>query len=76
MYTKANVMFKEAGMNISEWSTNSVFVNIIIQSEEKSSMSTIKVLSHYWNTNQDSNNSYVIERNVSYEQFGMQTSNP
>ncbi|KAH3700717.1 hypothetical protein DPMN_075696 [Dreissena polymorpha] len=40
-------------MNLREWSTNSVFVNNIIQSEDKSSMSTIKVLGHYWNTNQD-----------------------
>ncbi|KAH3778404.1 hypothetical protein DPMN_179861 [Dreissena polymorpha] len=69
MYTKANVMFKEAGMNLREWSTNSIFVNNIIQSEDKSSMSTINVLEH-------ESRHFVIERTVSYEQFGKQTSNP
>lgn len=50
---KAKAMFRNAAMNLREWSTNNETFNKLIPNEDKTKAEVIKVLGRTWNTRQD-----------------------
>ena len=53
LYTTSKKMFKEAAMNLREWSTNSDLVRKVIPEEDKATTEDIGILGHLWSTKQD-----------------------
>ena len=54
LYHGAKTIFKEASMNLREWSSNSHQVNQIIDFNDRASSDSVKVLGHNWNLENDS----------------------
>ena len=53
LYHTAKTIFKEASMNLREWSTNSQQVNQIIDFKDRASCDNVKVLGYTWNVEND-----------------------
>ena len=53
LYKSTKSIFRDAAMNIREWTTNSDTVNTLIPEEDRVATDTIKVLGHTWNTKRD-----------------------
>ncbi|XP_053391515.1 uncharacterized protein LOC128554283 [Mercenaria mercenaria] len=52
-YETSKSIFKDASMNLREWTTNSKSVNTSIPTEDRSGCEKTKVLGHYWNVKDD-----------------------
>ena len=63
LYNSAKPIFKEASMNLKEWSSNSHQVNQIIDFNDRASCDPVKVLGHTWNLEHDS---IALKRSVIY----------
>lgn len=74
LYKEGKAMFRDANMNLREWSTNSMDVNNVIPECDKAKDEEVKVLGHTWNTktdtlsiqdpNKNDNDLSVTKRNV------------
>ena len=53
LYKDAKTIFKEASMNLREWSSNSHQVNQIIDFNDRPNSDPVKVLGHTWNLEND-----------------------
>ena len=53
-YNGAKAIFRDASMNLREWTSNSDEVNKFIPLKDRSEYETAKVLGHIWNTENDS----------------------
>ena len=49
LYHGAKTIFKEASMNLRDWSSNSHHVNQVIDFNDRASCDLVKVLGHNWN---------------------------
>ena len=54
LYNTSKTLFKEASMNLREWSSNSHQVNQIINFNDRASCDPVKVLGRPWNLEYDS----------------------
>ena len=53
-YSGAKTIFRDASLNLREWSSNSDEVNEFIPPEDRSASQVVKVLGHEWNVQTDS----------------------